>query len=233
MRHHLRDGDRILAVLRELGPVGGDGGVDVEFTTVGEHQHRQVGDGLGGGPHVDDGVRFPRPGAFGVGEAPHVDHVLTVDVDHQGCATFGARVQVGRQHVGDRREPVVGHAFECLCAIVVIHRGAHVGLLTRRPECRPVGSVCRVRVPFGGVEDNFRLSPEVPVARRASSPPARTDEQPAVGVEQVASAEAASGGQDGECWRSSSHWSVRTGRWNHRVCEVTAERNTVPLPRWS
>ena len=35
----------------------------------------------------------------------------------------------------------------------------------------------------------------------------------------------------GLCWRSSNHSSVRKGRWNQMVCEVTAEVNAVPLPR--
>ncbi len=49
-----------LAAGGELRPVAGDGCVEVELAPVGQHQGAEEGHGLGGGPHVGDGVLLPR-----------------------------------------------------------------------------------------------------------------------------------------------------------------------------
>jgi hypothetical protein len=83
---YVAGGHGLLAAGGEFGPVGGDGFVQVELAAVGEDQTAQRGHGLGGRPHVDDGVALP----------------VAFDARNSGCVVVGA-VEGGRAapQIGD------------------------------------------------------------------------------------------------------------------------------------
>ena len=96
----MADLDALLAALRELGPVAGDGRVQVELASVGQHQGAQRRHGLGRRPDVDDRVALPRLRARLVDmAAPDVDDELAVVHDRHAGADVGPGVDVRRQHV--------------------------------------------------------------------------------------------------------------------------------------
>jgi hypothetical protein len=47
MRHEVADQDVLLAAGRELRPVPGDRGIDVQLAAIDQHQRGQAGHGLG------------------------------------------------------------------------------------------------------------------------------------------------------------------------------------------
>src|SRR5262249_41093997 len=59
VREEHRDGDAVLPLLPELGPVADDRCVEVEETAGGEDVRAQRGGALGGGPHMRERVRLP------------------------------------------------------------------------------------------------------------------------------------------------------------------------------
>src|SRR6202035_3609467 len=62
---------------------------------VDQHQRGQVGDRLGRGPYVDDGVLGPRGAVLGVAPAaPDVHDGVPVDVDGDAGAEVVARLQL-------------------------------------------------------------------------------------------------------------------------------------------
>src|SRR5512143_2744117 len=67
------DGDVRLAVLGELGPVGGDALVVVELAAVGEHMGTRGGDALGPAPAHREGVALPRVALAVATSAPQID----------------------------------------------------------------------------------------------------------------------------------------------------------------
>ena len=80
--HDVPDLDPLLAVGGELGPVRGDGRMEVEFLPVVQHEGDEEGHGLGGGPDVRDGVALPGSRLLLVGPAaPDVDDRLPVQED--------------------------------------------------------------------------------------------------------------------------------------------------------
>jgi hypothetical protein len=96
--------DLVLALLRELGPVGGDGFVHVDQTAVGESMRGGRGHPLGGRVRADDRVALPgaRPG--GVGPAsPEVDDLAPVDVRAHRRAEL-ALLEAACERTGDRLE---------------------------------------------------------------------------------------------------------------------------------
>src|SRR5262245_39457727 len=97
----------------KLGPVVGDGGVEVQLTSL----HQQVGAGggeaLGGGEDVLEGVL--RPGGAGgeVGNAaPQVHHAAAVGVDTQRGAHFTVITEVGRESLPDGLETGIDAAVD-------------------------------------------------------------------------------------------------------------------------
>ena len=103
---HVARGHRLLAGGGELGPVRGDRLVQVELTSVGEDQAAQRGHRLGGRPHVDDGVRLPRPLAVVVGRraAPQVDDQLAVDGQRHRRPDVALGLEVRLERVPHRLE---------------------------------------------------------------------------------------------------------------------------------
>ena len=90
----MTDEDAFLAVLRELGPVLRDGGVEIELAAIGEHEHAQGRHRLGAGVDVDDRIFFPGS-AVGRGETgPEIDNELTIDGHGDAGAEFAASVEV-------------------------------------------------------------------------------------------------------------------------------------------
>jgi competence protein ComEC len=89
---HVANEDTLLPVGRELQPVVRHRGVERHGAAVVEHQHAQRADHLGRGPHVDEGVPFPRhaPGQIPVA-APQVDHQLALD----GHRAAGPEITLG------------------------------------------------------------------------------------------------------------------------------------------
>ncbi len=71
--------DAVLAVGRELGPVAGDRGVEVEQAAVDQDQCREIGHGLADRPDRGEGVLLPRDRPVPVEPAvPDVDEDLAV-----------------------------------------------------------------------------------------------------------------------------------------------------------
>ena len=72
---------------RELGPVVTHRCMHVELAAVDEHQRGKRCHGLGGGPHVDDGVALPRRSSGGIcPTAPEVGDDLALDGNGNGRA---------------------------------------------------------------------------------------------------------------------------------------------------
>jgi hypothetical protein len=108
VRHEVADLDGLLARRRELGPVVGDGGVEVELAAVGQDQRAQGRHGLGRRPHVGDGVALPRGAVFRVDPAaPEVDDRLALQVDGHGGADIVPCVDVGGEQFFHPAEAVV------------------------------------------------------------------------------------------------------------------------------
>ncbi len=112
-------GDLLLAVARELGPVAGDRGVQVEPALLGEQVGTDAHRALGAGEHRDEGVLRPGPaGALVGGAAPQLDHLAAAGVDGDGGAQFGELGEVAREDVGDGAEAFVGPALVLLHGVV-------------------------------------------------------------------------------------------------------------------
>jgi len=76
------DGDVLLAVVGELGPVTGNRRIEVEEPILNECVHAQRDDAFAAGEDHREGVRPPFRGGRGVGgAAPQVDDELTAGVD--------------------------------------------------------------------------------------------------------------------------------------------------------
>ena len=103
----------LLAVGGELGPVARHRRVQVELAAVGQHQRDQERHGLGGRPHVGDGVALPGSGAGLVGPAaPDVDDQAAVLHDGHRTAHVRAGVDAGRERLGHAGEAVIEAAVD-------------------------------------------------------------------------------------------------------------------------
>lgn len=113
MTKEVLDPNIFLTVGSELGPVGGDLLVRGEEPPRDEHKGRQGGDAFGAGPDAGDGVAGPgrRAGGGGV-PAPEVDDVGAVEVDAEGGAELGARVEVALEEGGEGLEACVAVAAD-------------------------------------------------------------------------------------------------------------------------
>jgi hypothetical protein len=81
----LADRDVLLAVLRELRPVGTDALVVVEQAPRVGEGHDHSGRALGGREHQDHRVCLPGlTGGLVAGPGPEVDHLLAVAIDAAG-----------------------------------------------------------------------------------------------------------------------------------------------------
>ena len=103
MSQELADGDRLLAVLRELRPVGGDPLLVVEPPAgVGECQgHRRQA--LGGRVDDDHRVPFPRFARLLVSNAaPEIDDLLAAEIDTAGATQLTASSKVLGERVAHR-----------------------------------------------------------------------------------------------------------------------------------
>ena len=77
----IADRERVLSRLRELGPVAGDGSVEIQLAAIDEHQRAESGHGLRRRVDIDDGVLLPGAPAGLVGvPGPEVDHEFAIDV---------------------------------------------------------------------------------------------------------------------------------------------------------
>ena len=98
-------GDRVLAVLGELGPVGRDGRVEVEVAARHEHVGAQRRRTFGARPNDTNRVVFPGAPGRGVGDAtPQVDNRLTVDRDAHRRTDLAALGEVAVELVADGLE---------------------------------------------------------------------------------------------------------------------------------
>ena len=116
---HLADRDRVLPVLRELGPVVGDTVVVVDEASVHADVERGRGHSLGRGVRHGKAVRLPGvPGEVG-DAAPRVDHGTAPVVHAYGPATPRLR-HLGvedRDHLVERRLPrPLRHGADPSCA---------------------------------------------------------------------------------------------------------------------
>ncbi len=80
---HVTDGQVLLSVLRELGPVGGHRRVVVHPTGVGLQVQGRRGDPLGGAEAHRHGVGLPRVAVVGAQPAPQVHHQFAPVIDGQ------------------------------------------------------------------------------------------------------------------------------------------------------
>lgn len=81
MTHQVAYLNVFLAVLRELRPVTRNWSVQIEVTTIDEHQQRKTSYRLCRGKHINNRVFGPRDRSFLVPPAsPEVDHHLALDV---------------------------------------------------------------------------------------------------------------------------------------------------------
>ena len=109
MRHEPADGHVAFARLGELGPVLGDGGVEVEPAFLGESVGAEGGQPLGRGEDVDERVAVPLALMVGVvPAAPEVDDGLAVEVDGDGGADLSVLGEVCREGFADRVESWFG-----------------------------------------------------------------------------------------------------------------------------
>ena len=113
--HDVAHLNALLAVGAELGPIVGDGRVEVELLTVVQHEGDEERHGLGGGPDVGERVAFPRPRLVLVGPAaPDVDHRLAVEEDGNGGAEVGSAVELIGECPADSVEAwLVGSVHLC------------------------------------------------------------------------------------------------------------------------
>ena len=99
------DGDITLAGGGELGPILGDGGLEIELALVGEAMGTEGAEALGGGPYVDERVAIPGLGAGGVGvTTPEVNDRLAVEGDGYGGADLAALGEVFGEDLADARK---------------------------------------------------------------------------------------------------------------------------------
>ena len=106
------DEHTILAGRRELGPVGGDGGVDVQLAGRGQQVGRERRGPLGRRHGHAQRVLLPRAGALGVGvAAPQVDDRLTVHGDGDRGPQLAPLGEVALELLGDAGEPLVAVAL--------------------------------------------------------------------------------------------------------------------------
>ena len=94
VREQVADRDRFLVRLRELGPVLGDGCVEVELAVLHELVRADRGRALRGGEHHDHRVGLPRPTGLLVGDA-------TPDVHHGDAAVVGRERGAHFETVGE------------------------------------------------------------------------------------------------------------------------------------
>jgi hypothetical protein len=116
------DQEALLALGGELGPVGGDRRVQVQFASLDEQQRAGSGRRFGGGINDLQGVVLPRPGGLGIGDAaPQVGHRSAVQVHADRRAHFRAVGEVRRERLADRLESWrglphdLGHPSPFLC----------------------------------------------------------------------------------------------------------------------
>ncbi len=119
MRHRLTDGDRALAVGRELRPQRRDRRLGVERPPLDQQVGADRGDTLRRGVHQHERILLPAHSVRRVGEtAPEIDDGFPVEVHAHCRADFPAVVEVPGERVDDRFEfggdiPVDRHAPEC------------------------------------------------------------------------------------------------------------------------
>src|SRR5581483_10535094 len=99
------DRDRLLARLGELGPVAGDGGVEVEQAARDEDVAAKGGSALGAGPDQADRVALPRPARRTIGEAaPQIDDNFPIDSHADGRADLAALLEIALELRADGGE---------------------------------------------------------------------------------------------------------------------------------
>jgi len=102
MTHQVAHLHGFLAAGRELGPVGGHRGMEVEFAPIGQHQGTEEGHRLGRRPDVDDGVLLPGGGLRLVDEAsPDIDHRLAAHHHRHRCPDVTSIIEALRQRGDD------------------------------------------------------------------------------------------------------------------------------------
>ena len=117
VRQHHPHGDRLFATGGELGPHGGDRGVEIERAALGQEQGAEGRSALGGRVHAGDRVRLPRPAGLDIGDAtPYVDHRSAVVVDGTRRAHVFETFEVGREGVGDCAPAVLDRAADEIAA---------------------------------------------------------------------------------------------------------------------
>src|SRR5205807_3578008 len=105
--------DAVLAVLAELGPIGGDGRVDVELAARGEHVRAQRHGAFGARPHDTDGVFAPRPCGARIGDAsPEVDYVLAADGHAHRAADLAPLGEVALELLLDLAKPGIATSID-------------------------------------------------------------------------------------------------------------------------
>src|SRR5690606_32353517 len=107
VEHHAH-GDRVLAVLRQLGPVGGDTLVRIDQAAVYRHVEADAGDALGDAHHAHGRVLVPllRP-VCARPAAPQVDHGCAVEDYRAGGAELFLDAEILGEGLEHRREALV------------------------------------------------------------------------------------------------------------------------------
>ena len=137
MAHHVGDRDRLLAVLRELGPVGRDRRREVDLAPVGEHQHAERSHGLGRRVHVDDRVALPGTAVRIRIPGPEVHDELAVPGHGHAGALLEALVEVGRESVPHALEARLHESMDLHRRPLCSHRGGTRRGGARRYHARP------------------------------------------------------------------------------------------------
>ncbi|MNK93450.1 hypothetical protein D3C87_1136110 [compost metagenome] len=98
MAKQLTQGHGFFAGRRELRPIAGHRGVQLQLAFGNQLQRGHGGEGLGAGEEVGNGVAVPGLGAILVGGAgPEVEHGFATDLDAQRRATFLGIVEQRRE----------------------------------------------------------------------------------------------------------------------------------------
>ena len=122
IEHHA-DGDAVLAVLRELGPVGGNPLVGIDQPPVDRHVEADAGHALGDAHHADGRVLVPLLAAVGPRPAaPQVDHRLAVDDHGAGSSELLLFAEVLGESFENGSKPLVANAAQRERGAACVHR---------------------------------------------------------------------------------------------------------------
>ena len=128
--------DRFLSRRRELRPVGGDGSVEVEQSTIDQDVGTDRRHRLGGREDVDDGVALPCTRTRGVGvSTPQVHHRPSIDGGRERRADLAAGVEGGGERVAHRGESRITRSLDHGTGYSIPARRPHALALRAATSC--------------------------------------------------------------------------------------------------